>query len=71
MAITDVLYDLVSGTAGAVMGALVMTLLNLRKNKKLRLENKKLLDVIKDKENQILVLEQKIVKQRVIKKAKK
>ena len=71
MAITDVLYDLVSGTAGAVMGALVMTVLNLRKNKKLRLENKKLLDVIKDKENQILVLEQKIVKQRVIKKAKK
>lgn len=62
MAITDVLYDLVSGTAGAVMGALVMTLLNLRKNKKLRLENKKLLDVIKDKENQILTLERKIVK---------
>ena len=62
MAITDVLYDLVSGTAGAVMGALVMTLLNLRKNKKLRLENKKLLDVIKDKENQILTLEREIVK---------
>lgn len=62
MAITDVLYDLVSGTAGAVMGALVMTLLNLRKNKKLRLENERLFDVIKDKENQILTLERKIVK---------
>lgn len=78
MAITDVLYDLTSGTAGAVMGALVMSFFNSRKNKRLnaeiglhkkdiealRLENNRLLEVIKDKENQILVTQKKILKKK-------
>lgn len=78
MAIIDVLYDLTSGTAGAVMGALVMSFFNSRKNKRLnaeiglhkkdienlRLENNRLLEVIKDKENQILVTQKKILKKK-------
>lgn len=76
MTVADVLYDLVSGTMGAVLGALVTMSFNFNKNKRLRaeivlrkkdldavrLENNKLLGIIKDKENQILELEKKIIK---------
>ena len=68
MTVTGVLYDLISGTAGAVLGALVMTMMNYRRNKRLvsqietgkndleaiRLENERLLRVIAEKESQIL-----------------
>lgn len=73
MVITDVLYDLTVGVAGAVMGALIMLMFNRNKNRrlsdeimvnrqdleKLRLENNRLIETIKDRENQILDLQKK------------
>lgn len=76
MAIVDVLYDLVSGTTGAVMGAFITMLITRGKNRKLaaeivlhkkdlealRLENNRLIEVIKTKENEILKIQKKILK---------
>lgn len=76
MVITDVLYDLTVGVAGAVIGALIMLVFNRKKTrrlsneilvnrhdlKKLRLENNKLIETIKDRETQILKLQRKILK---------
>ncbi len=73
MVITDVLYDLTVGITCAVSGAFIMLLFNRKKNKRLsdeivlhkkdlenlRLENNRLLEIIKDKENKILRLEEK------------
>ncbi len=78
MVITDVLYDLTVGTSGAVMGALIMLLFNTRKTRRmaneiilrrhdledLRLENNRLISTIKDRENEILKLQKKILKQK-------
>ncbi len=76
MVITDVLYDLTVGVAGAVIGALIMLVFNRKKTRrlsneilvnrhdleKLRLENNKLIETIKDRETQILKLQRKILK---------
>lgn len=78
MVITDILYDLTVGTSGAVMGALIMLLFNTRKTRRmaneiilrrhdledLRLENNRLISTIKDRENEILKLQKKILKQK-------
>ncbi len=75
MVITDVLYDLTVGVAGAVIGALIMLAFNRKKTRrlsneilvnrhdleKLRLENNKLIETIKDRETQILKLQRKIL----------
>lgn len=75
MVITDVLYDLTVGVAGAVIGALIMLVFNRKKTRrlsneilvnrqdleKLRLENNKLIETIKDRETQILKLQRKIL----------
>lgn len=79
MVITDVLYDLTVGVAGAVIGALIMLVFNRKKTRrlsneilvnrqdleKLRLENNRLIETIKDRENQILELQKKILKRKV------
>lgn len=76
MVITDVLYDLTVGVAGAVIGALIMLMFTSKKNRRLtdeivlnrrdlenlRLENNRLIETIKDRENQILELQEKILK---------
>lgn len=78
MVITDVLYDLTVGVAGAVLGALIMLMFTSKKNRrlsneiilnrkdleKLRLENNRLIEVIKNRENQILELQKKILKKK-------
>ena len=78
MVITDVLYDLTVGVAGAVLGALIMLMFTSKKNRrlsneiilnrkdleKLRLENNRLIETIKNRENQILELQKKILKKK-------
>ena len=78
MVITDVLYDLTDGVAGAVIGALIMLAFNRKKTRrlsneilvnrhdleKLRLENNKLIETIKDRETQILKLQRKILQKK-------
>ena len=78
MVITDVLYDLTVGVAGAVLGALIMLVFTHKKNRrlsdeilvnrqdleKMRLENNRLIETIKDRENQILELQEKILKKK-------
>ena len=76
MVITDVLYDLTVGVAGAIIGAVIMLMFTSKKNRRLtdeivlnrrdlenlRLENNRLIETIKDRENQILELQEKILK---------
>ena len=78
MVITDVLYDLTVGVAGAVLGALIMLMFTSKKNRRLtdeivlnrrdlenlRLENNRLIETIKDRENQILELQEKILRKK-------
>ena len=78
MVITDVLYDLTVGVAGAVIGALIMLVFKRKKTRrlsneilvnrhdleKLRLENNKLIETIKDRETQILKLQRKILRKK-------
>ena len=78
MVITDVLYDLTVGVAGAVIGALIILVFNRKKTRrlsneilvnrhdleKLRLENNKLIETIKDRETQILKLQRKILRKK-------
>ena len=78
MVITDILYDLTVGVAGAVIGALIMLVFNRKKTRrlsneilvnrhdleKLRLENNKLIETIKDRETQILKLQRKILQKK-------
>ena len=78
MVITDVLYDLTVGVAGAVIGALIMLVFNRKKTRrlsneilvnrhdleKLRLENNKLIETIKDRETQILKLQRRILRKK-------
>ncbi len=82
MVITDVLYDLTVGITCAVSGALIMLLFNRKKTKRLSdeivlhrkdierlsLENDKLIETIKNKENQILSLEEKMLSKKKTKK---
>ncbi len=78
MVITDVLYDLTVGVAGAIIGAVIMLMFTSKKNRRLtdeivlnrrdlenlRLENNRLIETIKDRENQILALQEKILKKK-------
>lgn len=78
MVITDVLYDLTVGVAGAIIGAVIMLIFTSKKNRRLtdeivlnrrdlenlRLENNRLIETIKDRENQILELQEKILKKK-------
>ena len=78
MVITDVLYDLTVGVAGALLGALIMLMFTRKKNRRLsdeimvnrrdlenlRLENNRLIETIKDRENQILDLQKQILKKK-------
>ncbi len=78
MVITDVLYDLTVGVTGAVLGALIMLGFNRKKTRrlsneilvnrqdleKLRLENNRLIETIKNRENQILELQRKILRKK-------
>ncbi|HIS70426.1 MAG TPA: hypothetical protein IAD02_00345 [Candidatus Enterousia intestinigallinarum] len=78
MVITDVLYDLTVGVAGALLGALIMLMFTSKKNRRLsdeimvnrrdlenlRLENNRLIETIKDRENQILDLQKQILKKK-------
>lgn len=78
MIITDVLYDLSVGVVGAVLGAFIMLLFGRKKTRRLsneivlnhqdlenlRLENNRLIETIKDRENEILELQKKILKKK-------
>lgn len=78
MVITDVLYDLTVGVAGAIIGAVIMLMFTSKKNQRLtdeivlnrrdlenlRLENNRLIETIKDRENQILELQEKILRKK-------
>lgn len=78
MVITDVLYDLTVGVTGALLGALIMLFFNRKTNlrlsneiivnrrdlENLRLENNRLIEIIKDRENQILNLQKQILKKK-------
>ena len=75
MVITDFLYDFSVGIACALVGAFISTILARRKARRLtneivlrrqdlenlRLENNRLLETIKSRENQILELQKKIL----------
>lgn len=78
MVITDILYDLTVGVAGAVIGALIMLMFHRQKTRrlsneilvnrqdleKLRLENNRLIETIKNRETKILELQQKILQKK-------
>ncbi len=78
MVITDVLYDLTVGIICAVSGALIMLGVTKKKTQRLsneivihrkdierlRIQNDKLMETIKDKENKILKLQEKILKKK-------
>ena len=75
MALTDVLYDLISGLFGIIMGAVVSFAVNYKRNKRLmdeieqiRTENSNLLHTIEEKESMILAQEQEILKFRAARK---
>ena len=71
MAIVETLFDLLSASAGAILGALFAFFLNRNRRKqmtkqlivskseleKIKLENEKLLEQIKEKENLILKMQ--------------
>ena len=76
MVITDVLYDLTVGIVCAITGALIMLAFTRKKTRmlsneivvhrkdieRLRLENNRLIETIKNRETQILELQKKILK---------
>lgn len=82
MVITDVLYDLTVGVTGALVGAFIIALINWRRTRhmsaeivlrrqdleSLRLENNRLVETIKNRENEILALQKKILKTKTSKK---
>ena len=75
MALIETLFDLLSASAGAIMGALFAFFLNRNRRKqmnkqlivskseleKIKLENEKLLEQIKEKENLILKMQVQIL----------
>ncbi len=78
MVITDVLYDLTVGIVCAITGALIMLAFTRKKTRmlsneivvhrkdieRLRLENNRLIETIKNRETQILELQKKILKKK-------
>ncbi len=78
MIITDVLYDLTIGVTGAIIGAFIVGMLSRKKTRRLsnqivlgqkdleslRLENNRLIETIKNREDKILKLQQRILKKK-------
>ena len=76
MVIMDTIFDFLSASGGAILGALVAFMLNRKRNRqmasqlivsrqaldKIKLENTELLKQIQDKENTILQLEMQILR---------
>ncbi|MDW2958439.1 MAG: hypothetical protein R8M37_01345 [Alphaproteobacteria bacterium] len=86
MMLIETLFDLLSASAGAIIGAFVAFLLNRSRNKKManqlvisrqalekiKLENEELLKQVQDKENLILQMQVQILgKKAAAKKSKK
>lgn len=85
MSLVDTLYDVISGIGGTLFGVAVTTLINRRRNRKmsdmlamnqkkidaLGVENERLLAAVREKENMILELEQRILKSDAPKKRRK
>ena len=77
MSLIDTLYDVLSGVGGTLFGATVTYAINYRRNRrmmadiedaratieKMQRENERLMGIIRNKEDQILSTEQKIIKQ--------
>ena len=75
MVLIETLFDVISATIGAIIGAMVAFFLNRKRNRqitrettisrqelaKLRAENERLLEQIKDKENIILKMQMQIL----------
>lgn len=84
MVILDTLFDVLSASVGAIMGAVFAFYLNKKRNKKManqvvfgrqelekiKLENQRLLDTIREKENLILKMQVEILGKHVRKKKK-
>ena len=78
MVIVETLFDLLSASAGAILGALFAFFLNRKRRKqlanqliisrnaleKVKLENEKLLAQVQEKENVILQMEMQILEQK-------
>lgn len=81
----DTLFDLLSAASGALVGSLVTALVNRGKHRqlsdqvvlgrqeleKVKLENERLLDVIRDKENTIMQMQMEILESDKPKKRRK
>lgn len=84
MVILDTLFDVLSASVGAIMGAVFAFYLNKKRNKKManqvifgrqelekiKLENQSLLDTIREKENLILKMQVEILGKQARKKKK-
>jgi DNA topoisomerase IB len=84
MVILDILFDVLSASVGAIMGAVFAFYLNKKRNKKManqiifsrqelekiKLENQSLLDTIREKENLILKMQLEILGKQARKKKK-
>ena len=84
MVILDTLFDVLSASFGAIMGAVFAFYLNKKRNKKManqvvfgrqelekiKLENQRLLDTIREKENLILKMQVEILGKQARKKKK-
>ena len=84
MVLIDTLFDLLSASAGAILGALFAFFLNRNRRKqmtkqlivskseleKIKLENEKLLEQIKEKENLILKMQVQILGSKANNKSK-
>lgn len=78
MSLVDTLYDILSGIGGTLFGVAVTTAVNWKRNRRLSrsmtdtqtkldamaAENRRLLDVVRDRENHILDLEKQILQLR-------
>jgi len=85
MSLVDTLYDVISGIGGTLFGIAVTTLLNLRRNRRmsnmlatnqkkidaLGAENERLIGVVREKENLILEMENRILAAEKQKKRRK
>ena len=84
MAILETLFDVISASIGAILGAVFAFFLNKKRNKKManqvvfgrqelekiKLENQKLLETIREKENLILKMQVEILGKRARAKKK-
>ncbi len=85
MSLVDTLYDVISGIGGTLFGIAVTTLINLRRNRRmsdmlatnqkkidaLGAENERLIGVVREKENLILEMENRILATKKQKKRRK